>query len=399
MSIRKREWTTPRGEARTAWLVDYRDPQGKRRAKQFDRKKDAEAWATTAKHEVATGTHTADSQSITIAKAGENWLARGAREQLEQSTLDAYGQHVKLHINPFLGARKLSQLTQPMVEKFRDDLLDGGRSRPMAKRVLGSLYSIIKEAKRLGYVSKNVAEDVTVKVSGRDKAKIVPPSKEHIRLLIGAAKGGRPMDLPMALVFVFAGLRASELRALPWPNVDLQRAQITVDRRADFQNVIGPPKSQSGFRTIPIPPMVVAALRVWKLACPPSPDRLVFPSQKGTPIFHANLVIGFQEPLQIAAGLCRPSIKNGAPAVDKDGAPLMEGLYGLHDLRHACASLWIERRVDAKRVQTWMGHSSIQITFDTYGHLFAALDDDAAVMGELEAAVMTEPKSAPKAIA
>lgn len=394
MSVRKREWTTDAGEVRTAWLVDYRDPSGKRRAKQFARKKDADAWSVKTGHEVSQGTHTADSQSITVATAAQNWLARGEREGLEHSTLKAYGEHVSLHIKPFVGAKKLNQLTKPMVEEFRDDLLDSGRSRSMARRVLGSLSSIVHEAERRGYVARNVCKGVTVKRSGREKSKIVPPSKAQMRALIEAARAGRPMDLPMLLIFLFAGLRASELRALPWANINLQSGTITVDRRADFKNLIGPPKSQSGFRTIPIPPMVVKALREWKLRCAPSANDLVFPSLKGSPIFHPNIVLGFQEPIQIAAGTSRPKMVAGKAVTGKDGQPVMEGVFGLHDFRHAAASLWIEQRVDPKRVQTWMGHHSIQVTFDTYGHLFAALENDNAVMAALEAGVMTDPNMA-----
>lgn len=388
MSIRKREWTTPKGELKTAWLVDYRDAAGKRRAKQFDRKKDADAFATQASWEVSQGTHTADSQSITVEKAAENWIARGRREGLEASTIGAYSQHVELHIKPFLGAKKLNQLTKPMIEEYRDRLLDGGRSRDMAKRVLRSLTSIIKEAQRVGFVAQNVATGVTVKKSGREKAKVVPPSKAHMRALVAAAKKARPMDLPLLQVLLFAGLRASEIRALPWRNVDLKRGTITVDQRADFKNVIGPPKSASGFRTITIPPVVVTELKKWKLRCPASDLDLVFPSENGKPIFHANLVLGFQEPIQIAAGVCRPRIVDGEPVLDRKGQPVMEGLYSLHEFRHACASLWIEQRIAPKKVQAWMGHSSITVTFDIYGHLFEALDDDAAAMAALQAAVL-----------
>ena len=388
MSVRKREWTTPKGDVKTAWLVDYRDAAGKRRAKQFDRKKDADGFATTAGWEVRQGTHTADSQSISVEKAGDQWLARGRREDLEASTLKAYGEHLKLHINPFLGARRLNQLTHPMIEEFRDTLLDSGRSRAMAKRVLGSLTSLIKEAKRGGYVAQNVADGVTVKRAAREKAKIVPPTKEQMRLMLAAAEKARPMDKPLLMVLLFAGLRASEVRALPWRNVDLKRGAITIDQRADFKNVIGAPKSASGRRTIPMPPSVIAELRKWKLRCPPCALDLVFPSDAGTPIFHANLVLGFQEPVQIAAGVCSPRIVDGKPLVDAKGAMVMEGLYGLHSFRHAAASLWIERRVAPKKVQTWMGHHSIQVTFDTYGHLFGALDDDADVMAALEADVL-----------
>src|SRR5690606_37132936 len=151
---------------------------------------------------------------------------------------------------PQLGAKKLNQLSKPMIEEFRDWLLDNGRSKPMAKRVLGSLTALIKEAERVGYVAQNVAKGVTVKRSGREKPRVVPPTKEQIRALLSAAGDdkARPIDLPMLMTFLFAGLRASELRGLPWRNVDLKNGKLTVDQRADRKNIIGPPKSASGFR-------------------------------------------------------------------------------------------------------------------------------------------------------
>lgn len=393
MSVRKREWTTPSGETKTAWLVDYRDASGARRAKQFPSKKAADAFQTTTSWEVRQGTHTADSQSITVARAGENWLAKCRRDGLEVSTINAYGQHLRLHIVPILGQRRLNQLTTPMIEEFRDSMLDAGKSRAMAKRVIGSLSALIKEAKRVGYVAQNVAHGVAVKRSGREKAPVVPPTKEQMREIIKAAsdEGARPMDKPLTLVLLFGGLRASEVRGLPWSNVNLSAGTIKIDQRADFKNVIGPPKSKSGFRTIPLPPMVITALKRWNLQCPPSGLGLVFPSDSGTPIFHPNLSGRYLDPLLARAGMVRAKLDGrGKPLLDDDRQPVMEGMFTLHDFRHACASLWIEQRVPPKRVQTWMGHHSIQVTFDTYGHLFAALEEDAAVMLAMEAGVMGE---------
>lgn len=390
-TIRKRDWVTPAGKTKVAWLVDYRDPGGNRRAKQFARKKEAHAFLVKMVGEVADGSHTADSQSITIKKAGELWIARAKREDLEESTIASYEQHIRLHIDPFLGGKRLNQLTKPAVEQFRDDLLDAGRSKAMVQRVLGDLTSIVSEAERVGYVAKNVCRGVTVRRSKREKAKVVPPPKADIRALIEQAETARPMDKPLLMVLVFAGLRASEVRALPWDNVDLRLGMIIIDRRADFKNIIGPPKSASGYRTIPIPSSVVSELRKWKLRCPPSDMGLVFPSREGTPIYHAQLVAGFQEPLQIAAGITQPRIVDGRPAVDDEGKPILEGRHTLHCFRHAAASLWIEQRVAPKKVQAWMGHHSIQVTFDTYGHLFAALEDDAATMRALEMGLLGAP--------
>ncbi len=113
------------------------------------------------------------------------------------------------------------------------------------------------------------------------------------------------------------------------------------------------------------------ALKVWKLACPASDDGLVFPSvgrhgKGGKAMPNRYMTLNILAPLLKAAGL------------EAKG-------YGLHDLRHAAASLWIEQRVPPKRVQAWMGHSSIQVTFDTYGHLFEAVEQDASVANAIEA--------------
>ena len=87
----------------------------------------------------------------------------------------------------------------------------------------------------------------------------------------------------------------------------------------------------------------------------------------------------------IAAGVTVPVLDaNGKPKRDEDGTPLVEAKYtGLHALRHFYASWCINRKADgglelpAKVVQARMGHSSIMVTLDTYGHLFPSGDDGA----------------------
>src|SRR5271166_1200751 len=125
MSIRKRSWKAPDGTEKAAWVVDYVDQGGKRRLKTFARKKDADDFHAQAKVEVKAGTHTADSSSITVAEAGERWLAACVNAGLERTTVDAYRSHVHLHINPLLGRRKLSELTGPLISDFETKLRTG----------------------------------------------------------------------------------------------------------------------------------------------------------------------------------------------------------------------------------------------------------------------------------
>ena len=173
----------------------------------------------------------------------------------------------------------------------------------------------------------------------------------------------------MLLTAIFTGLRASELRGLRWNDVDLGKAQIHVRQRADKFNAIGKPKSASGQRTIPLPPLVVNTLREWKLACPKSELGLVFPTGTGAIEYHSNIVVRGLAPAQIAAGV-----------VTKDGKAKYTGL---HALRHFYASWCINRKEDGglalplKVVQHRLRHSTIQMTADIYGHLFPSGDDGA----------------------
>lgn len=391
-SVRKRTWKAASGEAKTAWVADYFDQSGKRHLKTFGTKKAADTWLVTTRHEVVQGVHTPERDSITVAEAGALWLERGEREGLERSTLDKYRNHLDLHIKPLIGAVKLARLSAPMGEKFRDDLL-GKLSRPMAKKVLGSLKSIVTEAQRRGLVAQNAITTVKIKTNGRTDGKAVVgrdiPTKAEAGAILEAASG---RWRPLLVTAVFTGMRASELRGLTWEDVDLDAKVIHIRQRADQWNAIGSPKSEAGHRSIPMSPLVVNTLREWKLACPrigkteEQPGRLwlVFPNGQGKPESHANIINRGFDPIQIKAGVCDPHPQK----LDDDGKPVMVARYGLHALRHFFASWAIEQGFSPKRLQALMGHSSIQMTFDTYGHLFPSLEDDHAKFAAGELAVV-----------
>jgi len=86
------------------------------------------------------------------------------------------------------------------------------------------------------------------------------------------------------------------------------------------------------------------------------------------------------QPILLEAGVTRPGLKEGE-AVAK---------YTAHIFRHAAASLWIEQKMNAKRVQTLVGHGSIQVTFDTYGHLFEQAEEDADDANAIERAIFAD---------
>lgn len=411
-SIRKRSWSSAKGE-QTAWIADYFDQAGKRHIKTFERKKDADAWLVTAQGEVQRGVHTAENASITVTEAAALWLERGKLEKLERSTLRQYVNHVDLHIVPLIGGQKLARLSTPAIEAFRDALLKKG-SRAMARKVLASLKSVLGEAQRRGLVAQNAAQPVKVDVKRRENGKLTVgrdiPSKEEIRLILDKAAG---RWRPLLVTAIFTGMRSSELRGLTWNDVDFERKVIRVRQRANLWGEIGAPKSAAGDREIPMAPMVSNALKEWRLACPRlgegeggEPRLLyVFPNGNGRIENHANIANRGFYALQKAAGIVEPAVdaegkpvmesaldKRGKPLFGDDGKPVMRQAerpkYGLHALRHFCASWLIEQGFSAKRLQALLGHSSIQMTFDRYGHLFPSLEDDHAKLAAGELALV-----------
>jgi integrase len=172
MSVRKRTWKGKGGEERSAWLVDYFDGSGRRRAKTFRLKKEADAFAAQAKVDIRAGVHTPDSASITVREAAALWIEGCEGRKLEPTTIAAYEQHIALHITPTLGATKLSQITAPMVRAFEDALRSGSapfgrpRSPAMIKRILRSLGSILSDSQERGLVARNVVRDVRARRHG-----------------------------------------------------------------------------------------------------------------------------------------------------------------------------------------------------------------------------------------
>ena len=372
-SVRKRKWVSG-GVTQTAWLLDYKDGEGKRRFRTFERQRDAKAALVDIGGEVRDGKHTPLPKTITVREAAELWITRGENERLERSTLESYKEHLRLHINPAIGGIKLAQLSAPRIEQFKDALLRKG-SPAMARKVLVSLKGVLKEARRRGYMAHDPAEAVTLgakksREDGNLRVGVNIPSKAEIKAILAMAKN--PWR-PLFVTAIFTGMRASELRGLTWDAVDFAQETITVYQRADRWGDMGAPKSKKGHRDIPMSPLVLNTLREWKLACPKGSLNLVFPSATGAVQRGSN--ISFR---------AWASVQRNAGVTKADGKPK----YNFHLLRHFAASLMIEQGFSPKRLQELLGHSSIQMSMDLYGHWFPSLEDDKAKFAAAELSIV-----------
>jgi integrase len=265
----------------------------------------------------------------------------------------------------------------PRVHQFDADLWKNKRSLSMRRKVLTNMKTMLTFAQSQGLVAQNVARGVKIKDSERRAAGgmlrdgVNFPTRAELRTIMEQATG---RWRPLIITAIFTGMRASELRGLLWKNVHLDEAVIHVRQRADAWGKLGNPKSKAGNRDIPLTPMVVNTLREWRSACPAGELGLVFPNTIGNVESQANVLSRFWLPLQARAGM-----------ITEMGEPK----YTFHSLRHAAASLFIAHLGwTPKRVQAIMGHASVTMTFDRYGHLFEDRVGDREAMKKLEAAIV-----------
>ncbi len=347
MSIRKRTWTTSSGKKREAFVVDFRDAKGKRTLKTFSTEKKARAFR--GQVEQPGHKHVAVRSTPTVRETADRWLAavehgtrRGSTELIEPATLRQYHYHVRQHIEPQFGDLRIGELTESMVQSFRDQLLRK-LSRGMARKVLQTLKAILIEARYQGEVL-----DVTLgKDSKRHKKPVAIPSPSQIRAVFSALDEFPLRSRALISTAIHTGMRPSELRGLPWSAIDLKRGTIKVVQRADEDGNIGSLKSAAARRVIDIPSSLVKLLREWKMA---SKHELVFANGRGNVESLANISNRIWRPLLKAAGIRKH--------------------YVPYAMRHYHASALIHDGANPKEVQVEMGHTDIGMTFNVYGHLF-----------------------------
>jgi integrase len=194
-----------------------------------------------------------------------------------------------------------------------------------------------------GYVKFNAAEQLHRPKAEKPEIELLSP--DDIEKFLASTSGHYRVAF---LTAVLTGVRAGELWGLQWNDIDFTAKQICIKRsfwRGNFQT----PKSKKSVRKIDVPDSLISELKKWKLACPINQHDLVFPDRNGKPTPHDNAIR-----------------RHFIPALKKAKLPKVS----FHSLRHTNASIRIQSGQNIKYIQSQLGHSSINITMDTYGHLF-----------------------------
>ncbi len=340
-------------------VIDFYDQHGKRRLKTLPEgttKKDARKVLHGILKQIEHGTYLPDKRIPTFSKVADQWLEH-KKLNIREHTYTSYECQVRNNLKPFFGETKISRINYDSISRFISHEDSRGASIYHIRKSLVLLGGLMKFAVRKRYIDSNPVQDVEKpkghsRYDEKDEMDILRP--DEIRQLLDNVEGLKYETL--FTLAVMSGARQGEILGLKWSDIDWYNSQIII-RRTFQHGRFYEPKSMTSKRKIDLGPTVLNKLKKWKLPCPSNELDLVFPNDQGNPIDKNNLVRRHFEPTLRRAKLRK---------------------IRFHDLRHTFASLLIDQGEHPKYIQAQMGHSSINVTMDVYGHLMKTVNQESA---------------------
>ena len=360
--------TTAAGDRR--WDVSYRGPDNQQRRKTFKRKVDAQRFASTVEADIARHDWVDPQRGrLPFEQWAERWIS--TTTHLKPKTRESYRSIVNNHLLPEFARRPIGSIDHPEALTYLARLSAEGKGAGTVRNIRDVMRLIFALAVRSGAIKVNPVDGI--KAPRAQKREMNFLTVEQVMSLAaeiqdppplqrGASHraGGYPDYSLLVRFAAFTGLRAGEIAALRVSRINLLRRRVEVSESADEANGsfnIGPTKTYST-RSVGLPKPLADELA--QHLATKSPTDLVFEGPDGGPLRHSNWYPRHFKPAVIRAGLPRTT--------------------RFHDLRHTYAALLIAEGAHPRAIMERMGHSTINVTLGTYGHLFPAIDaqlDDA----------------------
>lgn len=348
-----------RCNCRRSYRASVYDPDKKKNAYSGWKRDKAEVvkWRTQALRELQEGATPTDGPLLREAWAefieGARSGAIGDRKgnRYKSQTLDSYKAAWDKHVGPRFGSKRMSKVRHGDVQALADELAKNGAQRSTVNNALDPLRVLYRRAMRRHPGLVNPTSNIELPAKAEEEVRPIPPAR--VAELLAALP-----DTERALwaTAVLAGLRSGELRAITWDYVDLKGGVITVLRAWGDEDADERTKSRAGKRRVPIVPQLRTYLEAHKRTTGRSGDDLVFGRTAKDPFY-------------------RSTVRSRALKAWKDAG--LEPV-SLHRCRHTAASFLIAAGCNAKALSTVIGHSSIDITFNRYGHLIPGHEDEVA---------------------
>jgi integrase len=360
------------------WRIRFRDPLGRPRSKVCDTKREARAYAEDVRHAGRHGQWVAPDRSrVTL----QDWTAQymATVVHLRPTTVALY-QRELVHIHRRFADHQLAQLNALEIQQWLADLLAAGFTSASVHRKYRTLRRMLQVAVEKGMIVKNPCAAVQPPRVELNEMRFLSPTEA-----VALAEAIDPWFRTFVYTAIETGMRWSELVGLRRAEVNLLRRTISVTEQLVFVGgdsrvgrvgtwVNQKPKTRAGTRTISISPFLAGKLEgQLEHRSQPGPQGLVFVNMRGGPIGGSIFNKRHWQAARSAAGL---------------------GALRFHDLRHTAVALAIAHGAHPKAIQRRMGHSTINMTLDRYGHLFPELDEKiASDLGKVmqEAASSYEP--------
>ncbi len=323
---------------------------------------EARSWRVDAQARLQAGTLSA-AAGPTLAEAAEEFIADMKSDTFRQkgghvykpSTIQGYERDLTKHAVPELGSKRISRVQRPELQRWVDGLTTPERSPSTIRNIVAALRALVGFAELRGWVHVNPCNGLRLPAGEKVRDRIASPAEAAE--LIAAM---RPKDRATLGFAVYAGLRLGELLALDATAVDLDGGWIHVHRSWDKGTKQFVPTKSRKPRSVPIiDKLAVLLVDHFVLLDHPS-EGLLFPS--------ANNAEWPTDP-----GILR---RRTHERWKKAGLKPL----GFHEGRHTFASIGIAAGLNAKTLSTYLGHATITITLDRYGHLMPGSEVEARAL-------------------
>lgn len=344
-----------------SWWV-FINHKGKRKAKKIGDRKAALEVAKRLRAALASGTFNLKSEGATLQEQAEKWLATYARVHCEPSTVQNYELALRKHVLPALGHKRLREITREDLQRLVAEKVRAGLSRSWIRSIIAPVRELLNHAMDDGLLERNPALRLArfSRKAEAQKGRIDPLSPEEEGRLLETAERDYPRWYPLFLTALRTGMREGELLALEWGQVDFAGGYIQVDRSLSGGKVV--PTKSGRIRRIPLSPTLAKTLADLKEL------RTAEATYQGHPL--SRLVFGTRNGRHLDPGTVLDAFYRSLHR-----AELRRVRF--HDLRHTFATRLISNGTSLAYVRDLLGHSSIQITVDVYGHLCPSGSRDA----------------------
>lgn len=346
------------------WHAVWTDAAGKRRSKSIStRKKDAELFLARISEQDLKA-RLGGYEPVPFSQVAKEFIEVSGPLRYKPSTLLSYENMLNSRLIPRFGDMIVGEISSRDVEKYLADRTREGSSAASVHNDLTVLGAVLSQASRWGYSSGVATKGVKAPKYKPDRGRAL--SAEEVRRLLGALP--EPW-VPLFATMALTGVRSGEAAALTVRDIDFENHLVCV-RRGSWKGQLQTPKTPTSVRDIDLGPTLEKILEGW-LSSPMRPatkEQLVFPSRGGKLLNMDWVRVNVFYPALEAAGL--PRVR-------------------LHDLRHTYATMLISQGESLKYVQEMLGHASISVTADVYGHLLR--ETHASAASKLDIAIFGAP--------